>query len=205
VFLPLISRIGIKTEIKLIKRGYYPTGGGEAILTIYPIEKLIPFHPDEPQNFTEMCGIIHRANLPDHISTRMKHAAIKIAMKYNIRSNIQIDAVASSSSGTGITLWCDSGSTILGSTLLGEKTISAEEVGETAAYQLIQEIQSGATIDRYAIDQILPYLILAPKGSACRIKEISTHTKTNMWLIKQFFNIEFEVTPQQAAIRIAVG
>jgi RNA 3'-phosphate cyclase len=204
VFLPLISSIGIKTETQLIKRGYYPTGGGEAILTIYPVEKLIPLHAEEPQNFTDIYGIIHRANLPDHISMRMKHAAIKTAMKYNLRSTIQIDAATSSSSGTGITLWSSSGPTILGSTILGEKTITAEAVGETAVNQLLQEIKSGATIDRYAIDQILPYLVLAPKGSICLIREISNHTKTNMWLIKQFLNIDFEVTPQQTAMRIVV-
>jgi RNA 3'-terminal phosphate cyclase (ATP) len=204
VFLPLISKIGIKTDIQLIKRGYYPTGGGEAILTIHPVEKLIPFNGQGPQTFTDIYGIIHCANLPDHISTRMKHAAIKTAMKQNLRSTIQIDAAPSSSSGTGITLWSESGPTILGSTMLGEKTISAEMVGESAANKLLQEIRSGATIDRYAIDQILPYLVLAPKESGCLIRELSNHTKTNMWLIKQFFDVDFEATPQQDAIRIVV-
>jgi RNA 3'-terminal phosphate cyclase (ATP) len=204
VFLNLISKIGIKTEIQLMKRGYYPTGGGEAILTIYPIEKLIPFHAEEPQSFTEIHGIIHQANLPDHISTRMKHAAINTALKHNLRSNIQVDITPSSSPGTGITLWSASGPTILGSTTLGEKTISAETVGEIAANQLINEIKSGATIDRYAIDQILPYLVLAPKGSGCLIREISNHTKTHIWLIKQFFNVDLEVTPQQTALRIVI-
>jgi RNA 3'-phosphate cyclase len=204
VFLPLISKIGIKTDIKLLKRGYYPTGGGEASLTIHPVKKLLPFSAQEPQSFTELSGIIHRANLPDHISIRMKHAAIKAAMKKNLRSTIQIDAAPSSSPGTGITLWSESERTIIGSTVLGEKTLSAEAVGETAANLLIQEIISGATLDRYAIDQILPYLALAPRGSACLIREISNHTHTNMWLIKQFFPIDFEVTPQQNALRIVV-
>ena len=90
VFLPLISKIGIKTDIQLLKRGYYPTGGGEAMLTIHPIEQLLMFSADEPQNFTDVHGIIHRANLPDHISARMKHAAMKTAMKQNLRSTIQI-------------------------------------------------------------------------------------------------------------------
>jgi RNA 3'-terminal phosphate cyclase (ATP) len=204
VFLSLTSRLGVKTEVRLIKRGYYPTGGGEAIITIHPIENLLPFHVDEPQNFTEMNGVIHRANLPDHISTRMKHAAIKTAMKYGLRSSIEIDVTTSSSPGTGITLWSSSGPTILGSTLLGEKTISAETVGEAAANQLIQEIKSSATIDRYAIDQIIPYLALAPKGSSCLIRELSNHTKTNMWLIKQFINIDFEVMQHQRAMRIVI-
>jgi RNA 3'-terminal phosphate cyclase len=101
-------------------------------------------------------------------------------------------------------VWSASGPTILGSTVLGEKTISAEVVGETAVNQLLQEINSGATIDEYAIDQILPYLVLAPKGSVCLIREISNHTKTNMWLIKQFLDIDFEVTPQQTAMRIVI-
>lgn len=204
VFLPLVSTIGIHTEVTLIRRGYYPTGGGEATLTVHPIEKLFVFSADEPQNFTDMNGIIHRANLPDHISTRMKHAAIKTAMRQNLRAMIQVDAAPSSSSGTGITLWSAAGPTVLGSAVLGEKTVSAEIVGETAANQLLQEIKSGATVDRYAIDQILPYLALAQKGSACLIKDISNHTKTNMWLIKQFLPVDFKVTSQQDVLLLQV-
>jgi RNA 3'-terminal phosphate cyclase (ATP) len=125
-------------------------------------------------------------------------------MKRNLRSSIQIETAPSSSTGTGITLWSESDQTILGSVVLGEKTLSAEAVGETAANHLIQEISSGATLDCYAIDQILPYLALAPKPSTCLIREISNHTQTNMWLIKQFFSVDFEVTPQQNAVRIVV-
>jgi RNA 3'-terminal phosphate cyclase (ATP) len=204
VFLPLISKIGIKTEVRLLKRGYYPTGGGEASVTIHPVEKLNSFSAQDPQCFTEISGIIHRANLPDHVSTRMKHAAIKIAMKQKLRTNIQIESAPSSSTGTGITLWSTSEQTILGSTVLGEKSLSAETVGETAANHLIQEIKSGVTLDCYAIDQILPYLVLAPKESSCLIRDISNHTQTNMWLIKQFFSVDFEVIPQQDAHQIVV-
>jgi RNA 3'-terminal phosphate cyclase (ATP) len=204
VFLPLITEIGINATTQLIKRGYYPTGGGEAILQISPAEGFHPYQADEPQSFSDMNGIIHSANLPDHVGTRMKHAAMKIALKHNLRSNIKIDAAPSSSSGTGITVWSASGPSILGSTVLGEKGISAEAVGEGAVSQLVTEITSGATIDQYAIDQLLPYFVLAPKGSACLIREISNHTKTNMWLIKQFFDVDFEVTPQQNALRIVI-
>jgi RNA 3'-terminal phosphate cyclase (ATP) len=205
VFLPLINKMGIKTDVTLIRRGYYPTGGGEAQLTIHPVERLLLYSADEQQKFTEIDGIIHIANLPDHIGTRMKHAAMRKVLKQNLRSTIQIDAAPSSSSGTGITLWSTSESTILGSTVLGEKTMSAETVGQTAANQLIKEITSGATVDRYAIDQILPYLAIAPKGSSCLIREMSNHTKTNMSLIQQFFNVNFEVTSQKHLTRLLVN
>ena len=36
VFLPLIKKIGVNVDAKLIKRGYYPIGGGEAEITINP-------------------------------------------------------------------------------------------------------------------------------------------------------------------------
>jgi RNA 3'-terminal phosphate cyclase (ATP) len=204
VFLPLIAKIGITADAALIKRGYYPKGGGEATLTVHPVKELKPFSAQGPQAFMEVSGIIHRANLPDHISTRMKHAVIKEAVKLNLHSNIQIEAAPSLSTGTGITLWAVSEQTILGSTVLGEKTLSAEAVGETAANHLVQELRCGATLDRYAIDQILPYLALAPKESTCQIREISNHTQTNMWLIKQFFPVNFEVTPQQDSYQIVV-
>jgi RNA 3'-terminal phosphate cyclase (ATP) len=204
VFLPLVKKLGVTVDAQLLKRGYYPTGGGEAVLTIHPAEHLMPFQVDEPQPFHEMHGIIHLANLPDHIGTRMKHAAIRIAVQHNLRSSLQIDTAPSSSPGTGITVWSESGATILGSTVLGEKNLSAEVVGEQAARQLIQEITSGATLDSYAIDQLLPYLSAAPKESMCLIRELSTHTNTNMWLMKQFFPVDFEVSPQRNVLRITV-
>jgi RNA 3'-phosphate cyclase len=204
VFLSLIKKMGVKTDVQLIKRGYYPTGGGEAMLTIHPLENLHPLQAGELQPFHDINGIIYNANLPDHISTRMKHAATKVAVRHNLRSLIQVDAAPSSSSGTGITLWSASDAAIIGAAVLGEKGVSAEQVGETAANQLFQEIKTGATVDRYALDQILPYLVLASKGSVCRVRELSNHAQTNMWLLKQFFDVDFEVTQQQDVVRIVV-
>jgi RNA 3'-terminal phosphate cyclase (ATP) len=204
VFLPLAKKLGVNAEVSLNKRGYYPVGGGEAVLTIHPTNTLVPFQVDEPQVFHEMQGIIHLANLPDHIGTRIKHAASKAALQKNLHASLRIDVAPSSSPGTGITLWSSSGATILGSTVLGERNISAEAVGQQAADQLLREITSGATLDSYAIDQLLPYLAYAPKTSTCLIRELSTHTHTNMWLMKQFFPVDFESTPQQNIMRITV-
>jgi RNA 3'-terminal phosphate cyclase (ATP) len=204
VFLPLVKKIGINANVNLLKRGYYPTGGGEAVLTIYPPNQLISFKVGEPQNFDEIQGIIHLANLPEHIGTRMKHAAMKIAVQHNLRSSLRIESASSSSPGTGITLWSTSEATILGSTVLGEKKTSAEAVGEQAAHQLIQEIKSGATLDLYAIDQLLPYLACAPKESTCLVREVSNHTNTNMWLMKKFFTVDFKLAQQQDVIRVTV-
>ncbi|MFW6122591.1 MAG: RNA 3'-terminal phosphate cyclase, partial [Petrotogales bacterium] len=204
VFLPLIEKMGVCTDAQLIKRGYYPKGGGEAILTIHPVKKLQALQLEEKQVFSEINGVVHMANLPDHITKRMKHAALKIAAKNSMQYSVQVHKTTSLSPGTGITLWSKTHHTIMGSSFLGERGIRSEKIGENAAKQLLKEINSGATMDAYAIDQILPYMAMAKGESTCLVRELSKHTQTNMWLLQQFFDVEFEVKKQQDIIKIMV-
>ena len=134
----------------------------------------------------------------------MKHTVLKLAVKHNLQADIDIDQTTSFSSGTGITLWTSSKHTRLGVTVLGERGISAESIGESAMNQLLQEIQTGATLDTHGIDQILPYLVLAEKPSTCRIRELSKHTQTNMWLLQQFTTVNFECREEQDLIQLKI-
>ena len=187
VFLQLIQKMGVSVNVKLIQRGYYPKGGGEAILTIQPHDIIQPLMLDKKQDFKEINGIVHLANLPEHVAKRMKHASINTLIKKNIRTSIKVQKTTSISSGTGITLWTQTNDTVLGKTGLGEKGISAEKIGERIATEMIREIKSGSTIDIHAFDQIIPYFALTDnKLSSCIVREISSHAQTNMWLISQF-------------------
>ena len=195
VFLPLIQRIGVSVDARLIRRGYYPKGGGEAEFTIEPSKGVKPLQLDERQEYSDVKGIIHLANLPGHVGTRMKHASIKSLIKHGLKASIEMEEATSLSTGTGITLWVESKDVVLGSTVLGEKGVSAEKIGEDAAQNLLCEIDAGATVDVYAFDQILPYMALArDKGSSsCIVHEVSSHARTNMWLVNQFFDIDFKL------------
>lgn len=206
VFLPLIQKMGLSVNAKLIKRGYYPKGGGEAVITINPCKDILPLQLDKKQEFTEVNGIIHIANLPDHIGTRMKGAVIKTLLKKNLKTSLKIEKTTSLSTGTGITLWTQSKDTVLGSTVLGEKGVSSEKVGNAAAIGLTHEIESGATLDVHAFDQILPYMAMAKEegGSTCIVREVSSHAQTNVWLIKQFFNVQVESTQIDETVAITV-
>ena len=180
--------MGINVKENLISRGYYPRGGGEAEITVNPSVEIKPASYEVSPKFSLVEGIVHQANLPDHVGTRIKHAAIKQLMKSDLTANITIQKVNSLSPGTGITLWARSGDVIIGETGLGERGLPAERVGEETASRLIREIKSGSTIDIHAFDQIIPYMALATKKgtSSCLLREISSHAKTNMWLVSQF-------------------
>ncbi len=205
VFLKLLQKMGVSVETQLIKRGYYPKGGGEATLTINPSKEILPLHFGKQQDFSEVNGILNIANLPDHIGTRMKHAAIKMLLKKNLKAAIKIEEAQSLSTGTGITLWVQSQDAVIGSTNLGEVGIPAEKIGEDAALQILQDIDVGATIDIHAFDQIIPYFAIARNGSVCVVREVSNHAKTNMWLVKQFFDVDFKLEKFGNATIVTVG
>jgi len=206
VFLPLLTKTGIDVKAYLIKRGYYPKGGGEAEIEIKPTKTVKPLRLSDDQEFTEIKGIVHIGNLPDNISTRIKHSVIKTLLKHAFMTSIEVDKSKTLSPGTGITLWAESKDTILGSAVLGERGITSEEVGEKAALNIIKEIESGATLDVYAFDQILPYMVLAcDEGeSSCRIRELSNHASTNMWLLQRFFDVDFEALQNETNIHINI-
>jgi RNA 3'-phosphate cyclase len=205
IFLPLIQMMGIKIEARLIKRGYYPKGGGEAFITIYPTKQINHLQLKERCKFNKIKGIINSSNLPIHISKRIKNTIIKKAVNSNIKTSIQKDESISLSPGVGITLWSQSDSAILGSAVIGEKGIPAEKIGENAFKQLIEEINDGANIDTYAIDQLLPYMAIAEGKSICYIRHLSSHTETAMWLLKLFLDVEFQLVKQNKSIMLMVN
>lgn len=204
VFLPVIQQMGVSVSARLFKRGYYPKGGGEAELSIAPIKnELSPivfesFHPKH------VYGLIHLAHLPDHIAKRMKHTVMKKAVPNDIVANIQTETVESLSSGVGLTLWTEEDGGKFGSLSLGEKGIPAEKVGERAVDSIIADISSGATIDLWLSDQILPYLVLASERSLFRVRKLTGHCQTNMWVVKRFFeNLDFSIVEEKDCVMVS--
>lgn len=206
VYIPLIKKMGANVFPQLLTRGYYPRGGGEAIITINPCEKPKPLKISDKGEFTTIQGKINISNLSDNIATRIKHAIVKNLLKNDFMASISIDKKTSLSPGVGATLWTDAKNTILGSSMTGEKSISSEEIGKSVTTNLLKEIQTFATLDVYAFDQILPFMVLAKKNgkSTCRISRLSNHASTNMWLAKQFFDVDFKIIQSEDNMSIEV-
>ena len=204
VFLANLKKIGINVDVKLINRGYYPRGGGQAEITINPYEKIKPLTLDHEFEYSGVSGVIHIANLPDQISMRIKHTAEKSFLKNELNYDLTIDKTTSLSPGVGLTLWTKSNKSVLGTSFLGQKSLLADEVSNKAVIEIEEQINSRSTIDIYAFDQLLPYMVLADnnKKSSCIVKEVTNHAGTNMWLLKQFFDIDFTAAQTEENIKI---
>jgi RNA 3'-phosphate cyclase len=206
VFLSLLKKFGLNLKAELIKRGYYPKGGGEVKLEIKPMKKILPLSLNIVEKYSQVNGIINISNLPERIATRIKHSAIKTLLKNNVFSRLEVEKNISLSTGVGITLWSQTEDTVIGKSILGERGVSSEMVGQSAAEKIISEINANATLDTHAFDQILPYMVLAKSAgkSNCFVKEVSNHASTNMWLLKHFFDVEFDAVQTDSNIRISV-
>ena len=206
VYLSLLKKMGLKVYPKLFIRGYYPRGGGEAVITISPCNKIKPLVLKDVEELKEVKGKVNISNLPEHISKRIHDSAVRTFLKNDFMTSIEVDSSTSLSPGVGITLWSEGKKSIIGTGLLGEKGLSSEEVGKTASAALLKEIASESNIDAYAFDQILPFMVLAKKQgkSTCIVRELSNHASTNMWLIKQFFDVDFKVIQSEFNIKVEV-
>jgi len=197
IFLKILAKMGAKVELETIKRGFYPKGGGEINVNIEQVKELKGLDLSQTPETKNINGTAFISDLPEHILKRMKDAALKKLIEYDVK--IKDEITSSFSPGAGITLWTDN---MLGSSCLGEKGVSAEKVGENAANNLLGEIKSGATLDVYAADQILPYLALAKNKSTFLTRNLSMHAETNMWLIKKFVDVKFDVKDEKGLKRV---
>ena len=207
VFLSALQRCGVNVDATLIQRGYYPKGGGEIFLRFSPCEGFQNICFDTPASYEHVKGIVHIGNLPLHVSTRMRHQAVRSLLTKNLQSEISVDMRSTLSSGAGITLWSQKGGGVIGCCELGEKGVSAETVALNAVARLIKDIRCKATVDEHLLDQLLFYLVLAKGRSYCLVRSISSHAETTMWLLGQFFPAKhlFSIETHDELFRVVVN
>ena len=106
--------------------------------------------------------------------------------------------------GGALVLWAETDAGLLGADSIAERAKPSERVGEEAATGLRVEIASRSTLDVHAADQLLIYLARADGPSEFRVRTISGHLETMMWLIPQFVPCRFAVTRETDGWRVRV-
>lgn len=186
VTLGALSQMGYDCKLTLIRRGYYPRGGGcvEAIINPSTLEKT----SFDSNSCSLVEGISHSSGLPAHVADRQAASAEKLLQEHGYSARISQDVNDYPSTGSGITLWCGA----VGGSALGKPGLRAEKVGASAAEAILSELNSRAGVDVYLADQLIPYLALA-EGGSFTTRMITPHTKTNIWVTEQFLDVKFKI------------
>ncbi len=212
VVLPALQAIA-NFKLGPVKRGYYPKGGGKVDLAIIPkthreqfdsLEAFLvhvhetykPFDMTERGSLVEIKGISHAAEMlkRSQVAERQAKAASHVLKSsiHGVRVDISSEYHATESPGSGITLWAIFQGARLGADALGERGKRAEIVGQEAARALVEEIESGAAVDRHLCDNLIPFLGLM--GGRIRTSTVSDHTLTNIHVTGQFLPVKFDVS-----------
>lgn len=199
VFLRNIRNFGVRADIELIRRGYYPRGGGVVVFKNYGSE-LSSCELEDRGRLLEIRGVAHSSNLPDHITEREAKAAMEALKPY--RAEIRLERSRLPSTGTGIVLWAEYDRTSLGASSLGEIGKPAEEVGREAALALKAEMSTKASVDVHMGDQLIPYMAIAQGRSSFTVREVSSHLKTNIEIVEKILGVKFKIEQKGDIYRI---
>lgn len=204
VLFPLLGRMGANTDVEIKERGFYPRGGGHVIATLDPISKISPMDLNELGELISIKGICFSQNLSDHISKEIVHSCTR-ALSPFADAEIEIHSTHGDSRGAGISLVADFENGKLGSNALTTREYSAEKTGEDAANDLIQEMESGATVDVHTADQLLPYMAMAEGKSYFKVSKISRHLLSQMDTLESFLNVRFGVERRDEMYHFSVN
>lgn len=203
VIAPLLQKMGAGIEMTVLQRGFYPAGGGEVRVVVSPggLTGL------DLMSRGDLAGIDGRAscrNLPDHVATRAIDSALK-GLPGQMRFNIPIDSGKGPSTGMSIVLAARFENTMLGSSCLGEKGLPAERVGEIAAEGLREEIDSGATLDEHATDQMIPFMFLAGGRSRFLTADLTMHARTNLAVAERFAARKVDASEEKGVSLVSIS
>lgn len=199
-YAPLVRRLGAAATLQLRRCGFYPSGGGEVHAELHPAgpEGLQPF------DLTERGPLIGRhaeclvpgvrrsvaerelGVLRDQLGWAHDHRAIPVTRQNEGPGN----ALLATLHHAHVTeVFCS----------IGEKSRSAETVGEDVVRQVQHYLGSNAALGPHLADQwALPLgLAVWRSGRAARYTctEVSLHASTNFQTIGRFLPVQFEAHP----------
>ena len=199
VFLKILEKMDIQVKINILKRGYYPEGGAQVTVSIEPWRR-------DKSLLKPSLRLVERGNLKEilvisgaseslrdkKIAERQIAGVREVLGKLKLPIEEKVEYYETECPGSQITLAAEFENTLIGADALGKLGKRAEDVGKEAGLELLQEQKSGACLDKYSADQILPYMALARGKSQVSVSEITKHSQTNAWVIEKFLDGKFK-------------
>jgi RNA 3'-terminal phosphate cyclase (ATP) len=189
--------IGPKFSVDVLKRGYYPKGGGVVQCTIKPCKtpgtiELLATEYLEPK-IISVCS-----QLPIHVAKRQISSALIALEKKDIRcSNYTASIETSISPGSSILVYSASDFGLyVGGDSIGELGKRAEAVGTEAAMRFLDSTLAQATVDPFLADMLVLPLALSKGRSRYRVGRVTQHLLTSLHVVSQIMGCKYSIEQQ---------
>jgi RNA 3'-terminal phosphate cyclase (ATP) len=164
--LPLLRRMGLKVE---------PVSG-----------HLKPLRLIDPVRDLRLWGISLASRLGERkVAQRMASSCQQELAQRRLRAEIRtIDDDTALQAGAGLAVFAEGPGTMIGADRAGALRRSAESIGRSVAHALLEDLDSGAAVDRHLADQLVIFAALAEGTSEFLIPTATDHVLTNGWLVE---------------------
>ena len=186
--------IGINFNVNVLRRGYYPKGGGIVNAKIFPCKNLdlidlIDYKGIDPK----IIGIC--SNLPHHVLDRQISSAILTLERNELICNNCVAAIENAiSPGTSILVYSKSDfGPYIGGDSIGEIKKSAEYVGKEAAIKFLKNYNKKVCVDQYLADMLVIPASLANGKSRYLIGEVTEHLRTNLYVVSKIVGCRYSI------------
>lgn len=192
IFCYLLEQLGGSLHLELKRHGFYPAGGGDVSAKIEPgYLKSVQW-----TERGELEGITATAVASKHLEkARVAERMLDGFKQILPEAQCRFEYVPAQCPGCFIASYARFSQGRSGADVLGARGKRAEDVGMAAARDLMCEIDTGAPVDTWMVDQLVPYMALATmqteECSQVRIAQLTQHAQTNIWVVEKFLPVCF--------------
>ncbi|UCC91084.1 MAG: RNA 3'-phosphate cyclase [Dehalococcoidia bacterium] len=205
VFFSLLQKMGINAKLGITRPGYVPRGGGVIEVTVEPVPgKIKPISLPNQGDVVSIEGVALSSHLKERrVSERMVEKCNQVLKSSGYRAQIKViyDTLALQK-GAALDIYAKTSSGgILGADRAGEPRRTSEDIARYVARSLVEDLATGATVDRYLADQLIFYAALADGVSEYRIPRLTEHVETDLWLAETMLGAKAEVNDNVVRIQ----
>jgi RNA 3'-terminal phosphate cyclase (ATP) len=183
-FVPVLRRMGAGIELRLVRHGFYPRGGGRIEVDVVP-GKLEPIDCRERGALRSVSATALFAGLPFAIAEREIDTARQFLPEWPEDAFAVRQLAEEQGPGNALLLEADFEHATEIVTGFGRLGVSAESLAKTAAQRMAGFLASDAFAGPYLADQLLLPFALAGGGSFTTVKP-SQHSLTAAGIIDRF-------------------
>jgi RNA 3'-terminal phosphate cyclase (ATP) len=190
VLAPLLRLMGADVSLEVTRPGYVPRGGGIIEMHVVPRRQgLASLVLNAANHVSDVQGIALSSHLAErHVSERMASTCEEQIRGAGMACSInRVDDVTAVHAGACLAIWAKgSAGSWFGADRAGKFGRSSEEIGRFVATTFLEDVRSGATVDRHLADQLVLFCALAQGTSSYIVPRHTPHLESNLWLVAQF-------------------
>ncbi len=203
-FLPVLGRMGVRVDAKLVTPGFYPAGGGRIEVTIHSVPTLRPVALSERRGEVELWGRVLLVNLPEVIATRELEALEETLGLPASRVELDLRDEGPGP-GNAVLVQARSEGHCEVFTGFGERSVPVARVVGALARECNGYLAASAPVGVHLADQLVVPFALAGAGEFSTVG-ISQHTATNIEVTQRFLDVPIHREREaRGSVRVVFG